>query len=276
MKQPLLVTLFCISLCSCKNDAEPTSSPSQSEAPLLSQKLSKNFPLLPLIEKQLWQELRSAEEVAADQQASSIQWAQATEKIKAIAAKLQQEHPFQSEENLISLGGIRYDKKSRTISIPAVVNTPKGDDKRHPDELELVLCSDLGRTHETLFVTEARPLHLEILLHLVGFKKTSPISLFRLDVVIPDHPPIPAEVLIKSASSDHLSGELLWGFSGSDFEDIYSPDQTGDFLILWHAHDSVLQIRHENIASGMVKLLSNKHNKLTNGTKVTLVLTPRS
>ena len=125
-----------------------------------SQTLAENFPLLPLIEKQLWQDLLKAEAVANDRQVSESLRAEAAKQIEKITTLLQQRHPFQSGENRITLGGISYDKQSRKISLPAIVQYPREDDKRHPGELELILCSNTGRTHETLFVTKARPLHL--------------------------------------------------------------------------------------------------------------------
>ncbi len=263
MKHFLFISLVGMLLCHCKQRDISTTHNSGPDCTPDSLRLTRQFPLLPIIEKQLWQQLLNAEKEKSIEEA------------KRIADVLNKRHPFKSEENFIALGGIRYDKQSRKFHIPAKVRHPDEGDKRHPGELETVLCSTSGRTHETLFVTEARPLHLEILLHLAGCKKTSPMSCFRLDVVIPDHPPIPCEVLIKSADSNQLTGEFLWEFTGSDFEDLYSPDQTGDFLILWRAHDSVLSMRHKHIASGEKKVMPKHHKHLPSDTAVTLVLTPR-
>ena len=68
--------------------------------------------------------------------------------------------------------------------------------------------------------------------------------------------------------------QLLWEFSGSDFNGVYPPDLTGDFIICWHAHASVLRITHEKIASGEMKLKVKKHPILEQGMAVKLILTP--
>lgn len=272
----LVVILVCcfLALSSCRHSEEPENEAAEPEPTLVSQDLAGNFPLLPLIEKQLWQDLLKAEQTASNAHASEPQRAAATAQIKTIADQLQKKHPFTSKENHITLGGIRYDKKSRVIKIPAVVCYPKEGDKRHPGELELILCSNTGRSHETLFVSKTQPLHLELLMHLAGFKKTSPVSLFRVDVSAPHQPPIPIEKLIRPAAGDKLPSPMIWEFSGGDFNDLYSPDLTGDFIICWHAHPSVLRIHDEKIASGEIKLFAKKHTHLTQGMAVTLVLSP--
>lgn len=228
-----------------------------------SQQLIENFPLFPLVEKRLWRDLLAAEENAD------------VAKLEKIAEKLKQRHPFQADQDKITLGGIIYDKKSRTITIPAEVHYPSEQDPRYPDELELVLCSEKGRTHETLFISEAQPLHLELLMHLAGFAKEPVMSLFSLSISLPDGESIPIEKLIAPLEKDELPAEMIWEFSGSDFNDFYSPDQTGDFIILWHAHPSVLRLRHAKIGSGQIKLRAKKHPKLSQGIKVNLQLHPR-
>ena len=274
MKPCLLVAVFCILICSCKKETPPASDVTNLEKSTISQDLSSNFPILPLIEKHLWRKLLELEGVCNDIDTSESQREEANNGIKKITATLLKKHPFKSDKSSISLGGIRYDKKSRKISIPAVVQYPKAGDKRHPGELELILCSESGRSHETLFMTNSRPLHLEILLHLAGFKKSSAVDHFRVDVVIPNHTPIPIESLIQSTSAPPLPSKMLWEFSGSDFSDLYSPDQTGDFIILWHAHDSVLRSHHKGIASGEVKLSARAHPRLKSAMMVTIVLSP--
>jgi len=274
MRLTVILALACLLLCSCEREEKQTSTPNQEQAVVSSQTLVENFPLLPLIEKFSWGELLENEAIVADPQVSGETREQAEKQIDKITARLLKRHPFSAGAELISLGGISYHRASRQIKIPAVVSYPKADDTRHPGELELILCSATGRTHETLFTTQTRPLHLEVLMHLAGFKKSSKASLFRLDVIMPDQPVIPVEELVQPTGSDKLPSEILWEFSGSDFSDIYSPDMTGDFLILWHAHDSVLRIRQEKVASGEMNLLPNKHRLLKQGVAVILVLSP--
>jgi hypothetical protein len=240
--------------------------------PPQSEQLAINFPLLPLIEPSLWKKLLHAEGMIEQPSLPAASKDEAQTNIKKITAQLKQRHPFSQEKNSITLGGIRYDKSTRQIFIPASVQYPRAGDDRHPGELELILCSTTGRTHETLFVTKTRPLHLEVLLHLVGYQKSSPPSTFRVSVSITNHAPIPIEKLISASHGDTLPEQLTWEFSGSDFGDLYPPDLTGDFLICWHAHDSVMRVQHEKIASGEFKLGIIKHQLLEKNTPVTLVL----
>lgn len=273
--KPLIVTLLtCLLLGSCRNDEEKNDPPSVVETPLASEELVANFPLLPLIEPRLWRELREAEDRENELSAGDHERAEASAQVEAIMNRLQQAHPFAVSSDSIVLGGISYYKKSRTLEIPAVVNYPDMSDTRHPNELELILCSTKGRTHETLFVADAQPLHLELLLHLAGFKKSSRQSQFRIDVEIPDHALIPIETMIAPADRDLLPRELLWQFSGSEFNDLYSPNQTGDFILLWQPHDSVFSVSHDKIASGEVKLLPVRHPELPDRLHVKLILTP--
>lgn len=274
MKRLIVLFISCLLVVSCRDAKKHDSAPPPTKPSLRSQEIGTAFPLLPLVEKQLWQELLSAETVAHDPQSNEQQRTEAVTLSNQIADRLEKKYPFRADDDGISLGAIRYHKASQTIEIPAVVHFPVAGSTEHPNELELVLCSETGRTHETLFVTKAKPLHLELLLHLTGFKKTSPMSLFRMAVLVPNHDPIPIEELIAPAANDTLPEEMVWEFSGSDFDDLYSPDQTGDFMILWNAHAAVLRIQQEKIASGEIKLMAKQHPLLPRDREVILLLTP--
>ena len=136
----------------------------------------------------------------------------------------------------------------------------------------MLLCTETGRSHETLFITEARPLHLELLLHLCGYAKGAEGSRFHIDVVTRDGIRIPVHSLFRAKAAEGLPEPLPWEFSGSDYRGIYSPDLSGDFVIFWHAHDSVLRVAHDGIASGEVKLEAMPHPALKNGDPVVLEL----
>ncbi|MGB1258481.1 MAG: hypothetical protein ACPG6P_00375 [Akkermansiaceae bacterium] len=282
MRALTLITLCCLPLSGCKpnkTQENRESSPSETTETVRkasSEELAKHFPLLPLIEPHQWQQLLAAEAVLEDGTQSDQQQSEAQDQITKITQLLRAAHPFHADPSSIELGGIRFDRTSRQITLPAEVIYPTQGDKRHPGELELILCSTTGRAHETLFITKARPLHLEVILHLAGFKKSTPMSTFGVHVSIPNHDPIPIETLIRSTGGDTLPNKMIWEFSGGDFNDLYPPDQTGDFLICWHAHDSVLRIRHEKIASGEIKLTTKKHPLLEKGTQVTIIIAERA
>lgn len=223
-----------------------------------------------MIEKALWRQLLEAEAKLA---ASPPTGKKAAEKeIAKLSEKLRKRHPFKAEGGRFELGEIVCDKEPGRFTLPARICYPDPGDDRHPGELELLLCTESGRTHETLFVSNARPLHLELLLHLAGHVKGT--ARFRIDVLTSAGVRIPVDALIRTKDGETLESPLLWEFSGSEYKDLYSPDLSGDFAIFWHAHDSVLRVAHEGIASGEVKLEAVPHPKLKNGDAVVIELIP--
>jgi hypothetical protein len=246
--------------------------PEDAQKPMGSEALAAHFPLLPLIEPVLWKDLLEAE--AKQSAATPSERAAATETVAMLSGKLRKRHPFKAEGTRLELGGIICDKHDGRLSLPARVHFPDPGDERHPGEVELLLCTETGRTHETLFITEARPLHLELLLHLCGHVKGEEGSRFRIDVLTRDGNRIPVHSLIHAKDAEKLPDPLPWEFSGSDYKGIYSPDLSGDFAIFWHAHDSVLRVAHEGIASGEVKLEAVPNRALKNGDPVVLELMP--
>jgi hypothetical protein len=274
MRSALFVLTVGLSLSSCKPRDTSNTVPAENEpaAPAASRELLVHFPLLPIIEKSLWSQLLEAEGKLAAATGSGRD--SAGEEVVGLAEKLRSRHPFKAEGGRLELGGLVYDKPKRRFTLPAQVEYPDPGDGRHPGEVELLLCTEGGRLHETLFITDARPLHLELLLHLSGHAKSPQPSRFRIKVVTADGTRIPVDSLIRATGGEALESPLLWEFSGSDYKDLYSPDLSGDFAIFWHAHDSVLRVVHEGIASGVVKLAPVPHPKLKNGDPVVLELIP--
>lgn len=276
MRKCFTIILPLLTLAACEKSPSKTTPPTTQKLPKptpQSQVLKKQFPLLPLIEKQQWQDLTDQEEVLSNPNSTLDQKQKADQTIQTISTQLKTNHPFQKTKTTISLGKITYLKNTRQIIIPAKVNYPNPGDTRHPGELELILCTEEGRTHETLFTTTARPLHLELLLHLTGFIKNDHPSAFNISISLPNTPPIPINQLIAT-KSELLPKTLTWEFSGANFQDLYPPDQTGDLIICWHAHHSVLRTTDPNIASGQTKLIPKKHPALDQNTPVKLILTP--
>lgn len=273
MRSAWLLLTGAVLLVSCKPESPGAGAPAEAEPAVLtgSQELVADFPLLPLIEKSLWRQLKEAE--AGRAAASPTEREAAIKDVERLTEKLRKRHPFRATDARMELGGIVYDKSQKRFTVPARVRYPDAGDARHPGELELLLCTEAGRSHETLFVSDARPLHLELLMHLAGYTKG---TRFRMDALTADGVRIPVDSLIRAKDGESLDRPLLWEFSGSDFKDLYSPDLSGDFAIFWHAHDSVLRVDHEGIASGVVKLEAVPHPKLNNGAQVTLELVPIS
>lgn len=265
-----LTALLFVTACNRPDEAPGEDAP---PAPAVrSRELAANFPLLPLIEKPLWRELLAAEE--AQTTAAGAEKQAATRDVDRIARVLETRHPFKLGGGEMELGGLVYDIAGQRLRIPAKVEFPDATDTRHPHEVEVMLCTLAGRLHETLFVAEIRPLHLELLLHLGGHRKSPEPELFRIDVHTECGERIAMDSLVRTAGGEPLDRPLLWEFSGSDFEDLYPPDLSGDLAIFWHAHDSVLRIAHEGIATGLITLHPVPHPALPNGTRVTLQVIP--
>lgn len=258
---------------SCEPEAPLAAAPADDQAAVGSRELAANFPLLPMIEKTLWSQLLAAEAASADAGEPTGRKA-ADREVARLIELLRARHPFKVDGGRMELGGIVYDGSHGRITIPARVEYPNPGDERHPNEVELLLCTMAGRTHETLFVTEVRPLHLELLLHLAGHTKGAEGSRFRIEAINNEGDRIPVDSMIRATGGEIPEHPLLWEFSGSDYQDVYPPDLSGDFAIFWHAHDSVLRVDHEGIASGEVKLVPVPHPKLPNRAAVVLELIP--
>ena len=132
--------------------------------------------------------------------------------------------------------------------------------------LESFLCQKKGRVHETLLLTETRPLHLEVLLHMAGFK---PGSLFKMLIVSSEK----TEPIEKFLSWKNKGTELvLWEFTGSEFAEQYIPDNTGEQIIIWGRHDAVLVVANEDFSSLKVPVYSESIKAYPKDTQVKLVL----
>jgi hypothetical protein len=260
---------------SCESEG-PETAASADDKPLFgSRELAANFPLLPVIEKTLWRQLLAAE-AASEDSVEPAERETAGKEVVRLIALLRGRHPFEVDGGRMELGGIVHDGSHGRITIPARVEYPNPGDERHPNEVELLLCTMAGRMHETLFVTDVRPLHLELLLHLAGHTKGEAGNRFRIEAINNEGDRIPVESLVRASDGGVLAHPMLWEFSGSDYQDVYPPDLSGDFAIFWHAHDSVLRVDHEGIAIGEVKLLPLPHPKLPHGASVVLELIPET
>ena len=235
----------------------------KAELKLTSEKIAAKNPLLPKLEVKLWESLIKNEELIKSGDPN------AQKQFLELADKLTKLHPFSEDKVTAQLGGVIWNKENNSIEIPAVTTSPSND-----DYLELILCNQNGRNHETLLLTECRPLHLEIMLHFAGFQKEVKPSNFRLYVAVPGKE-IPVENFLKGESTK-LPESLLWTFTGSPYSaENYAPDLNGDHILLWNRHEAILQSNDEKIHSGLTKILINRDAIFPNGTKVRLILKPQ-
>ncbi|MFT5906014.1 MAG: hypothetical protein ACI9E1_001619 [Cryomorphaceae bacterium] len=76
-------------------------------------------------------------------------------------------------ESTYQLGEVIIDKKKRTISFEAEAEITK-------DIIEYAIVTPAGKVHESLFITNARPIHFNIAFKLLGYKENK--SLFKVFV----------------------------------------------------------------------------------------------
>ncbi|NWK57487.1 hypothetical protein HW115_17855 [Verrucomicrobiaceae bacterium N1E253] len=281
-----LVTLACLlAMTSCNRppSEKPNKESKQDNSPqaahpsekLTSRQLKEVFPLYPLVEAKRWQELLRLEQLVSNPEMDQATRRESQKQIDKLAAQLQQLHPFSQDEDSVTLGLITYNRHNGSIEVMAEVNDPASHQQSRED-IEVILCTPKGRTHESLFITDARPLHLELLLLLTGYSNANteeaPPARFAIQVSLPNQAPIPLHHLLSTQDQKQLATPMLWEFTGSPFDGLYRPDLTGDLIISWHAHDAVLVSANKPIASNQTRLQAKSHPALTSGIKVKLLL----
>ena len=106
--------------------------------------------------------------------------------------------PFRRlDDGALQIGKVRLDPVKRTVSFPALVNMNEGI-------IEYLLVSTLGKTHESLFRTEAEPFHLQTAMLLLGAKGAGKAALTNA----PAGGQLSAEQ-IRAASAVPLLGERV-------------------------------------------------------------------
>ena len=152
------------------------------------------------------------------------------------------------------IGGVTLDQRSREIRFPAKVN------RTAERALEYLIVMPQGKTHESLFVTEVSPTHLNLAFTLLRYP-ASPELFYLLDAkgeMTEQHPVVPAAV--KTAArididvewDDHGTTRRLpvnewiqhvvkttamaagpWLYTGSEISDgQYLPEITGDLAAI--------------------------------------------
>lgn len=107
---------------------------------------------------------------------------------EALAATPEKSSPEATEKNelkiekisddIYALGEIRINKKTKEITFPAVVEMSGQPDAREQPVVEYVLVNPEGKIHESLFITDIKPSHLNVAFKLVGFLESK--ELFRI------------------------------------------------------------------------------------------------
>jgi len=90
---------------------------------------------------------------------------------------------------VFELGQVRLDKEQKTVSFPALVNLREGN-------IEYLVVTTAGKTHESLLRTDAKPYHIQVALLLLGLKGSGTNTL-------PEEP-------AKPLPGDRVEIELSW------------------------------------------------------------------
>lgn len=80
-------------------------------------------------------------------------------------------------ETTYQIGEVLIDRKNRTISFEAEAEITEAGQLEQVNSVEYVVVTNMGKIHEALFVTTARPLHVNIAFKLLGYRENK--SLFR-------------------------------------------------------------------------------------------------
>ena len=231
----------------------------QTKKKLTSKVMLEYNPLLSGLEPVLWKKLIEFEKKAGEGDKDS------QKKFILLADEITKKHPLLKTQEYIKLGGVKLDLKSKTIEIEAKVN--------YCDFIELVLCNDSGRKHESMFLTDARPLHLETILHLAGFSKGKSSKAFSV-YVSNGKDTLPVKELLK-LDKNLAVPSMKWNFAGCEFKNgEYFPDVAGEHILLWSRHKSVMLAENVKVSTGELEFFSKKHPAFPHGKRVKIQIKP--
>jgi len=166
----------------------------------------------------------------------------------------------------MTMGLVILHAQSEELSFPAyveeVVDMP----------IEVLICTDRGRMHETIFTSKARPFHLQTMMIALGLQNGGRVAT-EAHKKQGDHIKIEVEwktvdkvhrrpieyFLVDENSGEPLKSELKrWVFVGSGMnKGSFVADLTGDFAVNYTMADSIIDCSEDEIAH-MNKTLSSK------------------
>jgi hypothetical protein len=113
---------------------------------------------------------------------------------------------------VFELGKLRFDKKQRTITFPALVNSSGGP-------IEYFLVTAYGKTHESVLRTEAEPIHLQLAMLLLDAKGDPDVQRRFSQTQGPGSAPPPPQASVSEPGPELLKGdpvqiEVSWTAEG--------------------------------------------------------------
>src|SRR5256885_13490878 len=145
------------------------------------------------------------------------------------------------QPGLFEIGRVRFSKAAGTVTIPAEVNMRNGP-------VEYFLVTTTGKTHESVFRTDAEPYHVQLAMLLLNAKGRGTNDFPQDKTKPPPGDPIDVEVIWKSGN-DQKRGRaeefvfdvatrarmqnVKWIYNGSQMNDEgFAGQQTGSIISL--------------------------------------------
>lgn len=213
---------------------------------------------------------------------------QAVEPVKPAIEKL--------DESRFRMGQVVFDHKSREIRFPCKVNMTEG-------LLEYLVVHQNGKVHESLFITETSPTHINLALTLLRYRPSRELYPLPNETgglsgdfpVVPDDIKASARIQIDVEWTEEGEAKRLpvndwiqhavkntampqgpWVYGGSEFYDgKFVPETSGDIAAIFVAQSSLINYPGEDNRDDTVWLAFTKRIP-TLGTNVTLVIAPHS
>jgi len=106
------------------------------------------------------------------------------------------------DKNTYRIGDVVVDTKQRTVTFPARVNLTQG-------VLEVLICTEHGKRHESLFVTKVDPLHLNVALLMLGLEGGNAVK-YQGDPTKPVGSPVEIWLKVKDRDKERLLRAEDW------------------------------------------------------------------
>jgi hypothetical protein len=108
-------------------------------------------------------------------------------------------------KNTYRIGGVTVDTKERLVTFPARINLREG-------VLEVLICTEYGKTHESLLSTKVNPLHLNVAFLLLGLEGGHAVK-YQGDPTKPVGSPVEIWFQVKEADKEKTVRAEDWVYN---------------------------------------------------------------
>ncbi len=198
------------------------------------------------------------------------------------------------DETRFQIGDVTFDKITREIRFPAKVNMSEG-------QLEYLIVTATGKTHEALLSTAISPTHLNLALMLLRYMPSKELYFLPTQDGESPIPPTPIPAEVKAAARIAIDVEWTddgktrrnpinewiqhgvtetampagpWVYGGSSVENgQYVPESTGDIAAIFLSYDAIINYPGEdNGNDDMWAALAKRVPD--DGTNITIIIAP--